>query len=86
MGGKLKLNRSHKYYYQVMGQMGVCNLLWVDFYIWTKAGTSRERIYYDPDLFLDHMLPKLTMFYTRYIVPELFTRRVKRGLTLYAVN
>ncbi len=81
--GKLKLDRTHNYFYQVMGQLGVCGLDWADFYIWTKSGTSVERIVYDHRLFMDYMVPRLTAFYTRNIVAELFTTRVKRGLPLY---
>lgn len=32
--GVPKLKFGHKYYYQVQGQMFVCDLAWVDFVVW----------------------------------------------------
>ena len=38
---------------------------------------------YDKELVLHYMLPRLQFFYQRVILPELFTKRVKRGYKLY---
>lgn len=83
--GTLKLKRAHNYFYQVMGQMGVAQLSWADFFIWTPKGRCVERIYFDENVWLTEMVPSLTKFYTENFVAELFTRRVERGKPLYPV-
>ena len=80
--GKVVLKRNHHYFYQVMGQMAVTGKQWCDFTIWTLKGQSVERIEFDEDEW-QKMLPTLRHFYTTAIVPEIFTERVKRGLSLY---
>lgn len=81
--GKLHLKRQHNYFYQVMGQMAVLEVQWADFVIWTKKGISTERIEFDQNYWHNNMLYKLKYFYTRNIVAEIYTRRVKRGKLLY---
>ena len=82
VNGKMTLKHQHNYYFQVMGQLGVCELDWADFYIWTKEGSCVERIYFNSDVWSTIMLPKLTSFYTNCFVPELYACRVKRGQPL----
>lgn len=81
VNGKLKLKLDHNYHYQIQGQLGISRHSWCDFYIWTLEGTYIERIYFD-EVFWSAMLQKLKQFYRQFIVPELFTNRVKRGKTL----
>ena len=45
--GKPKLKRSHKYYAQVQGLMGVTGARWCDFVVYTSKGMSIERIPFD---------------------------------------
>ncbi|XP_069134924.1 uncharacterized protein [Argopecten irradians] len=79
--GSLKLKDSHKYMYQVQGQMAIYELEWADFVIWTKKGISVERISFSETMWRS-ILPKLTDFYLHAVLPEIFTRRVKRGKPL----
>jgi len=79
--GKLKLKVDHNYYYQVQGQLGISKRIWCDFYIWTLQGTSVQRIYFNESFWSD-MLKKLKEFYRQFVVPELFSNRVKRGKAL----
>jgi hypothetical protein len=81
--GKLHLKRNHNYFYQVTGQMAIFEIEWADFVIWTKKGISTERIFFDQNFWQSNMLYKLKYFYTRNIVAEIYTRRVKRGKYLY---
>ena len=76
--GHLKLKRTHNYFYQVQGQMAICNKKWCDFYIWTLKGTSVERIYRD-EIFCEKMFEKTGLYYRQYVVPELFSQRITRG-------
>lgn len=81
--GKVTLKRNHKFYYQVQGQLQLSGRKWCDFVVWTCVGISVERIFADIDFFKQYMLPSLNHFYVRAFIPELFTSRVKRGLSLY---
>ncbi|XP_046550827.1 uncharacterized protein LOC124260546 [Haliotis rubra] len=78
----LKLKENHPYYFQVQGQMAIAQREWCDFVVWTLKGISIQRIAFDK-LKWEEMFQKLKRFYVTAIVPELFSRRVHRGLKLY---
>ena len=83
--GVPKLKFGHKYYYQVQGQMYVCNLEWVDFVVWFGGNNIFiERIYFNKEWWHQTVLPRLDFFYKRAFLPEFFTRRIERGVKLYA--
>ncbi len=46
--GQVTLKRTHKYFYQVQGQMAVCQRSWCDFVIWTPSSITVERIPFRP--------------------------------------
>jgi len=75
--GHLKLKHNHKYYHQVQGQLALTGLEWCDFVIWTLGGISVERIYFDADHW-ENLKSKLVYYYTKFMLPELFSRRVLR--------
>ncbi|XP_064622873.1 uncharacterized protein LOC135485074 [Lineus longissimus] len=60
--GKPTLKRSHNYFYQVQGQMGICCVEWCDFVVYTKKGMLISRIKFDESFWLD-VFNKLTDFY-----------------------
>ena len=45
--GKITLKPNLDYYFQVQGQMGVTDMEWCDFVVWTLLGVSVERIVFD---------------------------------------
>jgi len=80
--GNLTLKRTHHYYYQVQGQMAISDRKWCDFIVWTCSGKiSVERIYFDQD-FWKSLLGKLNEFYLSAFIPELFSARTMRGLSI----
>ena len=82
--GVPRLKFGHKYYYQVQGQMYVCNLEWVDFVVWFGGNNVFiERIYFNKDWWYQTVLPRIDFFYKRAFLPEMFTRRIERGVKLY---
>ena len=83
--GEVKLKRSHKYYYQVQGQMFCADIMRTDFVVWFGDGEPLfvETIFYDENFMSKFVLPQLEFFYCRAVLPEFFTRRVERGLLLY---
>ena len=81
--GDITLKHSHPYYMQVQGQMAITGRTWCDFVVWTlKQPHSVERVYFDPELWKS-MVTKLDKFYKKAMIPEMFTNRVKRGISLY---
>jgi hypothetical protein len=78
----LSLKANHNYMYQVQGQLGLYELEWVDFVVWTKKGCNVQRIEFNASMWSE-MLTKLQKFYVAAIVPELFTRRIQNGKPLF---
>jgi len=82
VNGCVTVKKTHNYYYQVQGQMGVSGRQWCDFVVWTLKGHSIERIHFDEPLW-KKMVEVLKSFYVQAVIPEIFTERVKRGRCLY---
>lgn len=80
--GELFLKEHHNYMYQIQGQLAVYELEWVDFVVWTNKGISVQRIPFPYERW-EKMLPRLKAFYLNGILPELFSSRVRRGISLY---
>jgi hypothetical protein len=59
---KLQLRKSHDYYYQIMGQMGITGHSWCDLFVSTQTEYHMERIYFDAEFFAV-MMQKLCSFY-----------------------
>ncbi|XP_077421171.1 uncharacterized protein LOC144051705 isoform X2 [Vanacampus margaritifer] len=60
--GNVTLRRSHRYYWQVQGQLAVTGLRWCDFVTDTQEILYVERIWRD-DAFIRKMKDKLDIFY-----------------------
>ena len=84
LDGHPVLKRSHAYFYQVQGQMYACNLPWVDFLVWFGNDViAVQRVKFERKWWLKEAMPALMFFYIRAFLPEVLTRRVKRGVPLY---
>lgn len=81
VNGSVTLKRNNKYFYQIQGQMALTRRNFCDFFVWTLVGFSVERIYFDSAIWAE-LSGKLRSFYLNFILPELFTERVKRGKCL----
>jgi len=66
----LALNRKHDYFYQVQCIMYCSQRQWCDIVI-RAVDLHIERIHYDPDFWIDTVLPKLKSFYFKAVLPEL---------------
>jgi hypothetical protein len=84
-GDKLHLKRCHQYYFQVQMALGITELPWCDFVIWSKKGISIERIFADTT-FWKATCVKLQKFYCQVYVPEFFEMRVPRRLHSIQLN
>lgn len=67
----LKLKCKNGYYYQCQGVMNLLGLPWIDFAVYTSKDFHVERIYRDELLWMSYMLPSLTDFFVKYILPNL---------------
>ncbi|KAJ8315886.1 hypothetical protein KUTeg_006562 [Tegillarca granosa] len=59
------LDREHNYYFQVLGQMAVCNLKKAFFGVWSSYGCHIEQIEFDQVVW-DECYEKLQSFYTKH--------------------
>ena len=83
------LNRKHRYYIQVQGQLlvtGLCDWTLLDFvtgpcdfFIWTPSSHKLEQIYPDTHLW-EKLEKKLTWFFVTYVLPEILTGRIKQAV------
>ncbi|XP_022792263.1 uncharacterized protein LOC111331423 [Stylophora pistillata] len=65
--GKLQLKRSHKYFFQVQGQMALTGLQTTYFVVWTLKGQPLvEKIDFDINLWKD-IIAKLVIFFKGYV-------------------
>ena len=77
--GKFYLKTTHKYYYQIQGQLYITGRPWCDFVVWTPSYTSVERIWFDTTLWSQKMYPRLREFYMNSLLPELTSPRHPSG-------
>ena len=66
--GRPFLKRSHNYYLQVQGQLGICGLDWCDFVMYTSKSISIERIQFDEENWAN-MCNELLDFYIQHFAP-----------------
>ena len=64
--GDLTLKKDHKYYYQVQGQLNICQRNVCYFVVYTFKDIFVEKIYVDKKLWEICMVPKLELFYKKY--------------------
>lgn len=68
--GKLLLNTSHDYYYQIQLQMHVTKTIFCFFVVWTSVDMHVQLVDYDP-VFCSTLVDKLTAAFHLVILPEL---------------
>ncbi|KAK7485561.1 hypothetical protein BaRGS_00023249 [Batillaria attramentaria] len=83
--GTMRLKRNHAYYFQVQMQMGVMNLDWCDFFVWTPHSYFVERVSFDR-IFWQSLKRSLIEFHHQYLVPEYFEMRIPRGLPVVCLE
>ena len=67
--GQYELNKRHNYYYQVQGQLYVCEKDLCYFVVFTFPRLYIVKVYKDVDFCELHMIPKLKEFYFNYFKP-----------------
>ena len=70
--GEVHLSTEHEYYFQIQGQLAVCDLHYCDFVCWTLCGLHYERVLADHDHF-EEVKPALDRFFVSVLLPRLLT-------------
>ena len=70
--GHLQLSKKHNYFYQIQGQLALCNRSYCDFVCWTPHGVHIERIQRDFSTW-DQMQPKLRLFFVEILLPKILS-------------
>lgn len=78
--GTVHLRCDHQYYYQVQGQLAICEKEYCDFVCWTPHGIHIERILADPLHFSDTKVA-LDEFFLQVMLPLLLTGREHVGVS-----
>lgn len=78
--GCLQLKKTHRYYYQVQGQLNITGRSYCDFIVLTDKDFFVEKIEKDEHLWTNVMVPKLKKFYLHCMLPEIVDSRIKRKL------
>ena len=71
------------YYEQVQGTMAITGTKRCNFVVWTLAGVLVLPVEFDEDFWADIAKPMLVKFFNDYVVDEILTERVWRGLPLW---
>ena len=74
--GLVRLKKTHDYYYQIQGQLAICEMEYCDFVCWTPHGIHIERIL--PDTPFETVKPALDTFFVRVLLPLLMTGKTQR--------
>ena len=76
------LKQSHKYYDQVQGKLAITGKAWCDFFVYTRHGYVKQRIYPDKK-YWDSLASNMELYYLNYVAPELVTRELKENYEVY---
>ena len=84
--GKIQLKSSHKYFYQIQGQMFCTQLKRLGFDVCFRKNVPLqlyvETVMFD-EYFWQQILPQIEFFFRSTVVPKLFTPRFQEGEKLY---
>jgi len=81
--GNVCCKRNHKHFFQIQCQLYVTNLAFCDLVMFYNGNIQVVRVDFDKTWWETDVYPELYAFYFRFIVPEMYFRRVKRGISLY---
>lgn len=81
-GTALELKKNHKWFYQIQGQLNICQKDYCVFAVWTRKGLKHEIIKRDAHIWTNIMLPKLEQFFFNCYVPELVDPRYIRNMPI----
>ncbi|XP_067203566.1 uncharacterized protein [Linepithema humile] len=77
-----KMNRNHRFFYQVQGQLNITQRNYCIFVIWTPKSLKTVRVNRDNVFWEKEMVPILTRFYYECILPEILDSRHNRHMPI----
>lgn len=77
-----KINKNHRYFYQVQGQLNVTQRDYCIFAVWTPKSFKTVHINRDNAFWESKMLPFLTRFYYECMLPEILDSRHNRHMPI----
>lgn len=80
--GQIRLKKSHKYMYQIQGQLRMTQRETCNFFIFTQKDNCLMKIKKDDEFWGKNMQNQLRKFYFGAILPELLDSRLKRNLPI----
>ncbi|XP_042912555.1 uncharacterized protein [Parasteatoda tepidariorum] len=79
--GSLYLPKSHKYFYQIQGQLAITQRQWCDLFFWSESDSLIIKICRDENFWIKGV-KKLENFFMDCILPELVDSRFKRNMPI----
>ncbi|CAD6223518.1 GSCOCG00011754001-RA-CDS, partial [Cotesia congregata] len=79
---KNKMNTTHKYYYQVQGQLHITERNYCLFAIWTPLGLKHIKVLKDDTFWNNKMEIKLTRFFYDCLLPEIIDSKLARKMPI----
>ena len=76
------MNRTHRFFYQVQGQLNITKRNYCIFAIWTPKSLKIVTVKRDKDFWENKMLPSLTLFYYECMLPEILDSRHNRHMPI----
>lgn len=77
-----EINKNHKWYYQVQGQLHITRRSYCIFAVWTPHGLKTETILRDTEFWKNKMEPFLRSFYYDCMIPEIIDSRKARNMPI----
>lgn len=74
-----QMNRKHRFYYQVIGQLRVTGRQYCRFVLWTPLGYKEVIVQRDDEFWETQMRDKLINFYNKVMIPEIIDGRIPRS-------
>jgi len=77
-----KMRCTHKYFYQIQGQLNITRRDYCLFVLWTPKSIKKIYVQRDNDFWKNRMLPILTRFYYECMLPEILDSRHNRHMPI----
>jgi len=77
-----QMNRNHRFFYQVQGQLNITERDYCVFTVWTPRSLKMVRVKRDELFWQKKMLPLLTRFYYECMLPEILDSRYNRHMPI----
>lgn len=78
--GTYRLKKETKWNYQIQGEMAFSKVTNADLVIYTNKGILIVEVLFDKYLW-EEMLVKLNKFYSKHVISEILTQRIKKLLS-----